>query len=189
MQDILRNALTDVTGVLDDLGIPYAITGSVASGVHGEPITSQDVDILVRATPSQAKAIADNLSSDFYRDCETLEQEAQRHGMANLLDIRSGLKVDLSFVPGPGYLARAMERSVRVRIGSEGPAFRIVTPEDIILMKLLWRKESRSQRQWSNALGVVRAKGARLDWKYLFEQANALNVEDQLTRLRDEGGV
>lgn len=189
MQDILRNTLTDVTRVLDDLGIPYAITGSVASGVHGEPITSQDVDLLVVATPDQAGSIADNLSGDFYRDRDALVQEAQRHGMANLLDNRSGLKVDLSFVPSTGYLARAMERSVQVRIGSSGPVFRIVTPEDIILMKLLWRKESRSQKQWSNALGVVRARGGRLDWRYLFEQATQLDLTEDLTQLRDEGGV
>ncbi len=33
---------------LEGVGIPYAITGSVAAGVHGEPITSPDVDFVVR---------------------------------------------------------------------------------------------------------------------------------------------
>ncbi|MCH7793471.1 MAG: hypothetical protein IID31_14475 [Planctomycetes bacterium] len=56
-------------------------------------------------------------------------------------------------------------------------------------MKLLWRKDSRSQKQWENALSVVRVRGARLDWKYLFEQARELDLVEDLTALRDEGCV
>jgi len=65
----------------------------------------------------------------------------------------------------------------------------VVTAEDIILMKLLWRRESRSEKQWSNALSVARVKRARLDWKYLWEQARSLGIEDDLVKLRDEAGI
>ena len=56
-------------------------------------------------------------------------------------------------------------------------------------MKLLWRKDTQSTKQWDNALGVARVKGARMDWKYLFENAKSLGVEDDLIRLRDEAGI
>jgi hypothetical protein len=56
-------------------------------------------------------------------------------------------------------------------------------------MKLEWRKDTGSRKQWDNALGVVRVHGARLDWKYLFERARLLGVEGDLTALRDESGV
>ena len=61
--------------------------------------------------------------------------------------------------------------------------------EDIILMKLLWRRDTRSTKQWENALSVARVKGARMDWKYLFEQARTLDIEEDLIALRDEAGI
>ena len=56
-------------------------------------------------------------------------------------------------------------------------------------MKLLWRKDTQSRKQWENALSVVRVKGVSLDWKYLFEQARTLGLEDDLIKLRDEAGI
>ena len=43
-----------VTGVLHTEGVTYAVTGSFASSIHGEPITSVDVDIVARMTPAEA---------------------------------------------------------------------------------------------------------------------------------------
>ncbi len=55
-----------------------------------------------------------------------------------------------------------------------------------------WAKSRRpcgTMKQWDSALSVVCIKGASLDWKYLFEQSRKLDVEDDLIKLRDEGGV
>jgi hypothetical protein len=43
--DPLRVALA-ASGILDRLGIPYVITGSFASSVHGEPRSTDDVDVV-----------------------------------------------------------------------------------------------------------------------------------------------
>jgi hypothetical protein len=64
-----------------------------------------------------------------------------------------------------------------------------VTPEDIILMKLLWRRESRSEKQWRDALGVAKVQGTRMDWNYLWDQAEHLQIKHDLTQLRDEAGI
>ncbi|NOT00019.1 MAG: hypothetical protein HOP29_05280 [Phycisphaerales bacterium] len=189
MEDTLQSTLIDLAALLDRLGIPYAITGSVVSAVHGDPVTSLNVDVLVQATPAQAGAVADALPAYFYRDREMLQMEAGRFGIANVVDLRSGLKVDISFVPTNGYLDDAMQRSVLARIGSAGPAFRLTSAEDVVLMKLLWRKDSRSQKQWENALSVMRVCGTKLDWRYLFDHAGQLGVADDLIALRDAGGV
>ena len=97
--------------------------------------------------------------------------------------------MDLSFVGSDPYLRQALARRVRRTIGSAEPEFWFVTAEDVILMKLLWRKDTQSTKQWDNALGVARVRGARMDWKYLFENAKSLGVEDDLIRLRDEAGI
>ncbi len=174
---------------LDRAAIPYAITGSVASGVHGEPVTSQDVDFVVRMTERQARQIDEELPRRFYRNSERLLQVAREGGIANLIDGDTGLKVDLSVLSRNPFHDTVLSRRALADFGAEAGSFYTVTPEDVILMKLQWRKKTRSQKQWDNALGVVRVKGATLDWKYLFEQARALDIHDDLTRLRDEAGI
>ena len=49
--------------------------------------------------------------------------------------------------------------------------------------------DTRSTKQWENALSVARIKGARMDWKYLFEKARQLGIDGNLNQLRDEAGI
>jgi hypothetical protein len=39
---------------LERLGIPYAIVGSVASAIHGEPRATLDVDVHLRLSPADS---------------------------------------------------------------------------------------------------------------------------------------
>jgi hypothetical protein len=189
MENVLINTLGEVAKILDKEGIPYAITGSVASSVFGEPFVSEDVDLVLHATPKEAGAIARQFPPRFYAPEDMLVEAAQKQTLANAIDNRTGLKVDLSFVPRTGFFAQVIAHRIKVQIGSDGPVFSFVTPEDVILMKLLWRKDSRSQKQWDNALSVAKVRGASLDWKYLFEQAEHLGLKADLEKLRDEAGV
>jgi hypothetical protein len=187
--DPFVNVVAATAEVLEGAGVAYAITGSIASGVHGEPAPSQDVDIVIRLTPGQAREVADRLPQRFYRSPERLEEVATQGGIANLIDSDTGLKIDLSVLPRSPFYDSVMTRRALTPYGRDGPSFYTVTAEDVILMKLDWRKDTQSAKQWDGALSVARVQGARMDWKYLFEQAQALGIEDDLVKLRDEAGI
>ncbi len=189
MQDPLVEALTRVTRALEACGIDYAVTGSVATSVHGEPFSSLGVDLVIVADATRAAKLAERLSPEFYAPEDMLTDAAERSAFVKVIDNTSGLKVDFSFIGSDPYLRQALRRRVRRTIGSAEPEFWFVTAEDAILMKLLWRNDTQSTKQWDNALGVARVRGARMDWKYLFENAKSLGVEDDLIRLRDEAGI
>jgi len=174
---------------LKGAGIHYAITGSIASGIHGEPVQSQDVDFAVRLSEEQARKLDTLLPRRFYRSGERLVAIAKGGGLANLIDTDTGLKVDLSSVPHTPYFDLVFSRARPEPFGRGAPSFITVSPEDIILMKLLWRKDSRSDKQWRDALGVASVKAALLDWKYLFEHASSLHIEDDLIELRNEADI
>ena len=181
-------ALEDLIDCLDTVGVPYAVTGSVASGIHGKPLTSLDVDLIIEMTPSQARALAERLPGHFYRSDEALVGASQPPGFVNIIDQRSSLKIDLSTMkPGP-FPESIMSRVQAVEVGDTGLTLRVVSAEDVILMKLLWRQESRSRKQWENALNVVRVRGARLDWGYLHRWAGQLKLSEDLHALKDEAG-
>lgn len=189
--DPISQVLRDTTAVFEAQGIQYAITGSVASSIHGEPVTSQDIDIVVCMTPAQARELARALPPSYYRDEHRLIEIAEHSGLSNLVEMNLAYKVDISCPVRSEFVSSVFRRRRLAPIGPEpdAPQFYFVSPEDIILMKLEWRKDTGSRKQWENALGVVRVHGARLDWKYLFEQARALGIDSDLKALRDEGGV
>jgi hypothetical protein len=189
MNDALINTLSAVVDALESSGVAYAITGSVASSVHGEPYSTVDADLVAIASPAQAAGVAGTLTPHFYAPEDMLVQAARDGGFTNVVDNRTGLKVDVSFVGDDVFLRTVLTRRIRHCIGSHPREFWMVTAEDVILMKLLWRKDTRSAKQWENALGVVRVRGARMDWKYLLEQARSLGIENDLVKLRDEAGV
>lgn len=187
--DLLIETLCEVVDTLETLNVEYAVTGSVASSVHGEPHSTVDADLVLIASMQQAGEIATRLTPRFYAPQDMLLESAQRHTLTNIVDNRTGLKVDLSFIGEDPFLHHVLDRRVRTRIGSHPYEFWFVTPEDIILMKLLWRIETKSHKQWDDALSVVQVKGVTLDWKYLFDQAQQLNIEEDLIKMRDEAGI
>ena len=187
--DPLLEVIALVTNALDRQGVVYAVTGSVASGIYGEPVTSIDVDIAVRMTPDQAAEVAQRLRPRFYADADMLRQAARDCSLANLIDQQTTLKVDISVLENTPYHEEVLKRRTRISYPGSDTSFWVVSKEDIILMKLLWRRDSRSRKQWENALGVVQVQGHRLDWPYLRCWAQRLGVEEDLDQLAREAGI
>jgi hypothetical protein len=92
-------------------------------------------------------------------------------------------------VPTGGYLNHAIDRRVPWKLALNGKDVQVTTPEDVILMKLIWRKDTKSAKQWENALGVVRTQRQNLNWSYLTEKAIELEIADDLEDLKNEAGI
>jgi hypothetical protein len=58
-------ALFPVVAVLDSLRIPYAITGSLASGLHGEVRSTRDADVLVDLGSTGIEPLLATLQAEF----------------------------------------------------------------------------------------------------------------------------
>ena len=180
------DVVTRVCAELDRQGIRYALTGSVVSSVYGEPFASQDVDICVNMTENQARSLASALPMDFYRSDVGLVEAVRSRSMSNLVDIRTQLKLDLSVLADDPYFDRVMSRRQGVQLEAGSSKLWAVSPEDIVLMKLLWRKESRSSKQWENALSVMKVQRGKLDYSYMREWSEKLGIQDDLVNLIKE---
>ncbi len=64
----------------------------------------------------------------------------------------------------------------------------IASPEDTILQKLRRYRLSgeASERQWKDALGVIKVQAKRMDWAYLERMSRRMDLTDLLQRLRTE---
>lgn len=159
--------LRKIAAILDDLDIPYIITGGIAVVIWGRPRFTADIDIVIELTRKNLDRLAERLldiDKEVYVDRESMERALERHGEFNFIHPAAGLKVDFWILRNDAFDRERMRRRVRRRIA--GTDIFLTSPEDLILIKLLWYKESGSTRQLEDVESVFKIQ-KKLDWKYI----------------------
>jgi len=177
--------LTEAVAALEAAGVGYVLTGSLVSSLQGEPRATHDVDIVIEVVLDAVKELASAFGTPRYHFDELAARAAMRErGMFNLLDTTTGDKVDFWALTDSEFDASRFAR----RIGTDafGPLVYVTTPEDTILQKLRWARDSGgSERQLRDAVGVFELQGEALDMGYLEDWADRLGVSDLLETVRD----
>lgn len=178
-----------VTDVLEKLGVPYLIGGSLASTLYGMVRTTQDADIVAEMRLEHAAPFASALQDEFYVDREMITESIQRNSSFNIIHRETMFKVDI-FTPHPrpflqSQLARAQKQTFTFE---KEISARFATPEDTILSKLEWYRlgDEVSDRQWRDILGVLKVRAGELDLPYLRKWAGELKIGDLLERALKE---
>ena len=103
-------------------------------------------------------------------------------GSFNILHPQSGGKVDVFVVPASDPFTQS-RISRRVRANVLGVDAWVATPEDVVLAKLRWRLESRSETQWRDCVEIAAIND--LDLSYMRRWGPELGVEEDLSDLLD----
>jgi len=181
-----QELLKKVVEVLDSLGIDYMLSGSFASSLQGEPRSTHDVDIVVSIRPSAAKTLAGAFPApDYYLSEESVREALDSQGMFNLIETYTGDKVDFWILTNqPFDVSRFRRKYIEDVMGMK---LAVSTPEDTILAKLNWAKESGgSEKQFNDALRVYEVQYGKLDLEYLRSWAQRLSVSSILERIEEE---
>jgi hypothetical protein len=179
-----QELLKSVVQVLDDLKIPYMVTGSVASSIQGEPRLTHDLDLVVELSEGSVDLLRRAFPpSDFYLSEQAIQEALSQRTMFNLVDLTRGDKVDFWILTDEPF---DQSRFARRRIAEAlGLRFSVSAPEDTILMKLRWAEFSGgSQKQFNDALRVYEVQHVNLDLDYLNDWAHRLGVESLWQQLR-----
>lgn len=178
-----------VTTVLEGLGVPYLITGSLASTLHGMVRTTQDSDIVAELQPEHIHPFVKALQDEFYIDDEMMVAAVAQRSSFNIIHRESMFKVDVFISRQRSFEKMQFSRARRETLSKEPEAQALVsTPEDTLLAKLEWYRMGGevSERQWRDVLGVLKVQAGALDLDYLRRMAKELNVEDLLDRALSE---
>jgi hypothetical protein len=175
------------TAVLDRLGIPYVIGGSFASSVHGEPRSTNDIDVVADLRIDLIARFVAELGPDYYVSVEAAREAVRTEGTFNVIHMQGGIKIDV-FVAGRDQFNQerlAHREAVQPVVDSERTLF-VDVAEHSIVRKLEWfrRGGEVSERQWRDVLGMLRVQGERLDKNRLHQWATRLGVIDLLERAR-----
>jgi hypothetical protein len=186
MPDELPDPIAVAAGfvaVLDQLGIPYVIGGSLASSVHGEPRSTNDVGVVADVSPAHVPDLVRALAPSYYISEDSVRTAVQEATSFNAVHLGAAVKIDVFVVGRDAFDRERIATGQRMEI-APGQALVIDSPENTVLRKLEWfrRGGEVSERQWRDIVGILRVQGDRLDQDRLRRWANTLRVADLLDR-------
>lgn len=181
--------LVYVAELLERLGIPYHVGGSVASSAHGMYRASADIDFVIDPTRDQLEALARALEPEFYVSRSAIAEALSQKSTFNAIHDQTSFKIDFFLKGAAPFDAEELRRSIRQPVGDErGHTVLLKSPEDTVLRKLEWfrRGGEVSERQWQDVLSILAAARGELDPLYLDRWSEDLDVADLLERARKE---
>ena len=170
-----------ITDRLEGAGIPYMLTGSVALSVYSQPRMTRDLDLVVDCGGVTSKDWVNLFGVDCYLSEDAIAEAIATRGMFNIIHLEGVTKAD--FIVRNEEEFRKTEFLRRIEREVSGRKVFVVTPEDLILSKLVWWMESDSATQKSDLLLLLDSVKT-LDHDYIQKWAKILGVWEWLEKLK-----
>ena len=146
--------LKDVSERLAGSGFSFMVTGSMAMNYYAEPRMTRDIDIIVSIQREDVDEIFALFQPHYYIEKESIIASIENASIFNIIHDESIIKVD--FIPLKNDPYRKLEFERRLRVNIRDFETFIVSKEDLILSKLVWSKESRSEMQVNDIRNLIR---------------------------------
>lgn len=175
------DVLSDVSRRLESAGIAFMVTGSMAMTYYAKPRMTRDIDIVVALTHADLETIVNLFKDGYYVDDLAVRRAIGARSIFNLIHNETIIKVDCIVLKSTGYRQEEFERRQLVTFG--GFQTWIVSREDLILSKLYWAKDSRSEMQLGDVRNLLLVP---CDENYLRSRAEQLGVSGLLEEILAE---
>lgn len=174
-----RATFEKLRAALEAANIPYFVSGSFASSAHGVPRSTNDIDIVI--APPEPRALTRLLkqfpASEFGLSEEDAHDALNRRAQFNVIDYATHWKVDFILRQDTSFDESRFARREIVEIA--GIRLYAASAEDILITKLWWAKLSDSERQISDAAGIIRVQAENLQRAYVERWVSVLGLDDQ----------
>lgn len=176
-----------VRDALDDVGIPYFVSGSFASSAHGVPRSTNDIDVVIAPSRAQLRALLERFpAADFAKDQDDALDALARQSSFQVIDYATMWKIDFLLKQSNEFDQARFERRGIVEIA--GVPLYAASAEDILLTKLWWAKLGESERQIRDAAGILTVQRESLDMTYIDDWVARLELEHQWVSARQLAG-
>jgi hypothetical protein len=141
---------------LNQLGVRYLVSGSVAAILYGEPRLTNDVDIVLHLRAEDITRLGTAFPSpQFYLPpLETIVAEVarERRGHFNVIDTDTGFKADFYPAGRDEFHAWAFRHARRLEY--HGEPVMVAPPEYVIVRKLEYFREGGSEKHLRDIRGI-----------------------------------
>lgn len=161
-----------IVDVLDELKIPYMLSGSVAMGVYVLPRSTRDFDFVIFLQSNTIDQFVSKFDIGYYCSYEAVLDAVNHQSIFNIIDHSSGYKADFVILKNEKY--RQVEFERRTTITFFNRKVFIVSVEDLLLSKLIWIQELQSSIQIEDIKSLIAVEN--LDWHYINKWLSKLNL-------------
>lgn len=174
------DVLLEACEMLRSIDVEFMIVGALAASVHGEPRATKDVDIVVQLPFEERDRVAALFEA---RDWPYEEKVDPQWGKRLMADHPSGMDLEIFFAPDHPLHRREFDR--RTWIEFHGEELPFLSPEDLVLRKLVNTRLRRGQ-DYDDVLGVVATQGDSFDVDYVRDHCAAHRVCDRFEQALEE---
>ena len=167
--------LADGVRRLEEAGINYMLTGSVAMIRFAMARMTNDIDIVIELSHKDKDRFIRAFSDDYYVPEEKIPGAIDRRSMFNVLSNQTLIKIDLAMKKDTPFHQQAFDDRERTHIW--GVDLWSIKKDDLIVSKLYWAKDSRSELQQRDVVGIM-LNG--FDLEYVTKWTKQLGVGDLL---------
>lgn len=166
---------------LDELAIPYIVTGAVASIIYGEPRLTHDVDLVLELKVNDVEKLISRFPADMFytppREVMTTELKRNERGHFNIIHHPTGLRADIYLVGTDIFLKWAVDNYKSISIGEK--SYRIAPPEYVIILKLEYYREGGSDKHIRDIQSILTISAGEIDMALLekFLEDRSLKTE------------
>ncbi|ALG68093.1 nucleotidyl transferase AbiEii/AbiGii toxin family protein [Beggiatoa leptomitoformis] len=169
--------LAHITQCLEQANIAYMLSGSVALSYYAQPRMTRDIDLVIEIQNDDVIKLAQQLGETYYFDEDMAHAAIAHESLFNILHQDSMIKIDCIVRKNHHY--RQQEFLRRQHVTFNNLSLWIVSPEDLLLSKLDWLKDSRSEMQFKDIANLITSVPT-LDWAYIHDWAQHLGIQHLL---------
>lgn len=156
------------------------LTGSVAMNYYAQPRMTRDIDLVVAVTSEQVDRLIRMFEAEYYVDRSMVAKAIAQRSMFNLIHNETIIKLDCIVLKSDSYRQQEFGRRKLVSFGDFETW--IVSREDLILSKLYWARNSKSELQLRDVKNLLTDD---CDMPYLDNCADELGVKQLLIEVRN----
>ncbi len=165
---------------IEPLGFEYMLTGSMAMMLYNYYRMTAHIDVVIELQDKDATKIINAFEPDYYVPHGRVRDAIARKFMFNVIHQETAFKIDLVIKKSGDFHQNAFDR--RQKKDLYGKEIDVISLEDLIISKLLWAKDSRSEKQLTDVENLLQND---FDAKYTEFWINKLGLNDLFDQCRN----
>ncbi len=146
--------LHDFADKMERLKIEYMLTGSMAMMRYSVYRFTADVDVVVELQNRDAQRIIETFEPEYYVPHNSVRRAIENRRMFNVIHRETAFKIDCVVRKSDEFQQNVFNR--REKTDFYGREIWIISLADLVISKLLWAKQSLSEKQLNDVKNLLR---------------------------------
>jgi hypothetical protein len=122
------------------------LSGSVAMSLYTEPRFTRDYDFVIHLKEDDVGEFLNYFKEGYYCNEDSVREAVLQKGMFNIIDHRTNYKADFVILKDDEFRRTEFQRRRKVKFLDM--MIEIVSPEDLLISKLIWIQVCKVKFRW-----------------------------------------